>query len=264
MSYPNSQSFDKAVEDLFKAFDSFMSCEDIIATDSKKVVSKQAIFDLIKVTSREAAIASFTAYNKTRFKQQMTGSEFLTSYSRSTPKLDCNHEGLKYLRYEYIFGIPFMLLQPKTWNKIYQGSNSHGLRSKHGIIISTENAKDEQTIAHEIAIAVIDYWKTTNTFKASTDAKLDRIRCEGIAYLLTNPGALNSLSEDDACYYLSSYYTTYKDLDPNIAHLSKLIAKVDQGGMNITRLQMARTLLVFDSYRTIYGETTRLANLKTV
>jgi hypothetical protein len=262
MFNPNSQTFEQVFGDFFKVFEGFENFEDVFAATPKKKVGNLSIFDLIKPTSREATIESFTTYNKGRYTQSMTGSQFLTAYSRLNPKLNCNHEGLKYIRYEYILGIPVMLLDPKTWNKIYQGSNSHGLRSKHGLILATENANDEHTIAHEIAIAVLEYWKTTNNFKASTDATQDTIRCEGVAYLLTNPGALHSLSEDDACYYLSKYYSTHKGLDPNIANLCKLIAKVDQGGMNITRLQMARTLLVFYSYQTIYSEVTRLSKPK--
>jgi hypothetical protein len=110
--------FEQIFGDFCKGFEGFGNfdevCDELFATSSKKAVNKQAIFELIKVNSREAAVESFTAYNKTRFKQQMTGSQFLTAYSQSTPKLDCNQEGLKYIRYEYIFGIPFMLFEPKT------------------------------------------------------------------------------------------------------------------------------------------------------
>jgi hypothetical protein len=224
-------------------------------------VNLDTVFALIKSDFRSKAVSNFQAYNKSTYTQSMTPQRFLGVYGHNCKELKTKQSNLSYLHFRYILGIPVMVFSKEVWKSLHSSADCGGMASRYGILIM-ENSSAKAFLSHEMTHALVEYWVSTGLFKQSGDINFDLIRNEGIAYLLNNGGQISGLGYEKGCYALSRHSPNQLSGHPHRLKLVENIIKVDQGNTEISRIQMARTLLMHNSINSINIEINRILSNK--
>jgi hypothetical protein len=232
-------------------------------------IDLDAVFSLIK--NREEIEPKFIEYNKTVYPQDITALKFINSLAQLAKINFENLNGIKYSHFEYIYGIPILVMSEKQRQHCFGKVNFRGLHASTLGIFVQDTKEGDTTLTHEFIHALCGYLKSTGVFPMVKNRlgqpiypNLNRLRDEIPAYLLSCPGKLASIDEDRIHLALTgSSHDDLKKLNiyDGIIEIIKVAKLVDKGNAKIGRKQLCAICWKFADVNSILKECIRIANL---
>ncbi|MGL4758008.1 MAG: hypothetical protein ACRCXZ_01620 [Patescibacteria group bacterium] len=221
--------------------------------DNNDIVEER-LFALIKKNKVDEVRSKFISFNLSMYQQNLSPKQMINQFLiRSNSK--SKGLSIKYRFFEYLFGIPIMVLDLEEYQTVFPNEPTLGGHIFPIGIICTNTDIGTLTLTHEIAHALICYFKSTGTFarypnnprlQIESQLIVENLRNEAIVYLTVNPGKLSKLNDQQLLFAL-----TNRDLEQiTKLHLNQLVTSaktirnIDEGNKVTTRLQLARALLL--------------------
>lgn len=205
-------------------------------------------FSYIKNDVKNRIEVEFISYNQRKYPQNLTVDQFIHTFSNGVTN-KCNTLK-KYIHFEYLYGIPVIVVNKSEFEEFYNRDDVGGLHHPNIGIFVVEGSNADFSLSHEIQHSFIDFLKSKKIFKQTKSIfgtqteffqTFDLMRNESIAYLLCNPKRLNSFTFEHACQAMAQQKP--ENLSDQIKSIIRAVQNVDSGNTVLTRGQMILAML---------------------
>lgn len=195
--------------------------------------------------------SGFTKHAQQKYVQGMTKLQFLNKNARIFPNVK-TPKSMTVIHFEYLMGVPVIVLSSAQWKLLSGLDNTIGIRCSHGIVV-VETKTGCNTLTHEFIHAVVDYLKEIGIFaskpkQSNFDTRVELLRNESLAYLLSSPGKIASFDLETACKALLDYPLDSLKMSGDegsiLINLVKIVRIIDSDKPGVSRINFLRLCLL--------------------